>query len=257
MIRSLISCVFLALIAAVFSTAVQAEKQLIAGAGPSTAVVTTFAKMFGNDPAAASYEFEVPQRSAKHAGGIKASSKFVFGRTGRPLNEKEKGMNKGEIILARIPIAFATGHDVGVTGVSMTQLEALFRRQIADWSAVGGSGGAVLLVGREPTEALFTVLKDSYPAFKAAHFDKVLKKDHQVVNLLKSPEGAKALAFGALPNFREVNVIRVEGLSAGVAVGLVYDIKNKDHPLVEAARKFAASTQWTDAVTQAGLLPPA
>lgn len=257
MLRSFVTYSVLALTATVFSAAVQAEKQVIAGAGPSTKVVTMFAQEFAGDPSASGYKFEVPQRSAKHAGGIKASSKYVFGRTGRPLNDKEKAMNKGEIVLARIPIAFAAGPESGVTNVTMAQLEALFRREITDWSAVGGSGGTVYLVGREPTEALFSVLKATYPAFEEAQFDKVLKKDHQVVNLLKSPVGGKALAFGALPNFSEVNVIQVEGLSAGVAVGLVYDMKNKDHPLVKAAQEFAASSDWADAVKQAGLLPPA
>lgn len=254
--RPFVAYLALALAGSLFSTAVLAQKQVIAGAGPSTKVVTMFAQEFASSPTAGGYEFEVPQRSAKHAGGIKASSQYVFGRTGRPLNEKEKAMNKEEIFLARIPIAFATGPDTGITRVTMAQLEALFRRDITDWSAVGGSEGMVYLVGREPTEALFTVLKTTYPSFKGAQFDKVLKKDHQVVNLLNSKAGSKALAFGALPNFGGVNVIQVEGLSAGVAVGLVYDIKNRDHPLVRAAREFAASSDWADAVKRAGLLPP-
>ena len=92
MIRSTISHLLLAIVTSFFSTVVGAERQVIAGAGPSTAVVALFAERFASDPSASGYVFEVPQRSAKHAGGIKASSKFVFGRTGRPLNEKEKSM---------------------------------------------------------------------------------------------------------------------------------------------------------------------
>ena len=57
---------------------------------------------------------------------------YVFGRTGRPLNEKEKAMNKGEIVLARIPIAFAAGPESGVTNLTVAQLESLFRRDITD-----------------------------------------------------------------------------------------------------------------------------
>jgi len=244
------------LVAVAFSTKTLAEKQLIAGAGPSTKVAQLFVEKFASDPAAGGYQFEVPPRSAKHAGGIKASSKYLFGRTGRPLNDKEKGMNKGEIVLARIPIAFATGPNCGVSSLNMSQVEDLCSGKIADWGEVGGSGGSVGLVGREPTEALFTVLKGAYPSFKDAKFDKVFKKDHQVVKFLQASDGASAVAFGAQPNFDEVNVIKVDGFSAGVAVGLVYDMKNKEHPLVMAAQSFAATPAWADAVKQAGLLPP-
>ena len=40
------------------------------------------------------HKFEVEQRSIKHAGGIKASGKYLFGRTGRPLNTSEKQQGK-------------------------------------------------------------------------------------------------------------------------------------------------------------------
>ena len=165
-------------------------------------------------------------------------------------------MNKGEIVLARIPIAFATGSGTGVSSLSISQIEDMYMGKIADWGDAGGSAGSVFLVGREPTEALFTVLKGAYPSFKQAKFAKVFKKDHQVVKFLQSPGGVNAVAFGALPNFSEVNVLQVDGFSAGVAVGLVFDLKNKEHPLVKAAQSFTAKPAWSDAVKQAGLLPP-
>ena len=254
--KRLISSLTAALLAITFSAGALAEKQLIAGAGPSTKVVQLFVEKFSNEPAASGYQFEVPPRSAKHAGGIKASSKWIFGRTGRPLNAREKGMNKGEIVLARIPIAFATGPDSGVSSLTMAQIEDLFSGRIGDWSEVGGSSGSMVRVGREPTEALFMVLKKSYPSFQNARFDRVFKKDHQVVKFLQSPAGVGAIAFGALPNFGEVQVLQVDGFSAGVAVGLVYDLKNQAHPLVKAAQDFAATAEWADTVKQAGLLPP-
>jgi len=244
------------LTATAFSAATHADKQVIAGAGPSTKVIQLFVDKFSSDPAATGIEFEVPPRSAKHAGGIKASSKYVFGRTGRPLNAKEKGMNKGEILLARIPIAFASGTGVNVSSLSLSQLEELFTGKITDWTSVGGSGGKVVLVGREPTEALFTVLKKSYPFFRKARFAKIFKKDHQVVKFLQSPQGANAIAFGALPNFKEVNLVEVDGFAAGVAVGLVYDLKNSEHDLVKSAQMFASTPKWTVAVQQNGLLAP-
>lgn len=233
-----------------------AQKQLIAGAGPSTKVVQLFVEKFVSNPVASKYEFTVPPRSAKHAGGIKASSKFIFGRTGRPLNAKEKNMNKSEIVLARIPIAFATGKSAGISDVDLKQLEQLFTGQIKSWSNIGGDSADVILAGREKGEALFSVLINDYPFFNTAKFNKVFKKDHQVVSFLKSPQGKDAIAFGALPNFKDVNVIQVNGFSAGVSVGLVYDNANKDHELVQAAISFSASDEWKNAVKQIGLLTP-
>jgi len=250
----MISYVVAVFTATAFSAAAHAEKQIIAGAGPSTKVVELFVDKFSSDPAATGIEFEVPPRSAKHAGGIRASSKYVFGRTGRPLNDKEKGMNKSEIPLARIPIAFASGTGANVSSLSLSQLEDLFTGKITDWSGVGGTDGKVVLVGREPSEALFTVLKKSYPFFKDARFEKIFKKDHQVVKFLQSPQGANAIAFGALPNFNEVNVVKVDGFSAGVAVGLVYDLKNSERDLVKSAQMFVATPEWSIAVQQSGLL---
>jgi ABC-type phosphate transport system substrate-binding protein len=153
------SCVINAL---VLFSAVAAQKQLIAGAGPSTKVVQLFVEKFASNAIASQYKFSVPPISAKHAGGIKASSKFIFGRTGRPLNAKEINMNKSEIILARIPIAFATGKAAGTSAVNLKQLEQIFTSQTKNWSAVGGTAADIFLAGREKGEALFTVLINDF-----------------------------------------------------------------------------------------------
>ena len=257
MVNKKLSIGVMVLLTLLFSMPSQAGKQMIAGAGPSTKVVELFVKHFSKQPAVRHYQFMVPPRSVKHAGGIKASSTYVFGRTGRPLNAREKAMNKSEIVLARIPIAFATGEDAGVSSLTLEQVVALYQGKIRRWSEVGGSDSPVVLVGRESTEALFGVLKKVSPAFEKAKFDKVLKKDHQVVTLLKHAEGRGAIGFGAHPNFSDLNRLQVEGFSAGVAVGLVYDLKNQDHPLVHSAQSYVQTVQWHSAVRELGLLPPA
>lgn len=231
-----------------------AELQSVAGAGPSTTIVQLFFDHFSQNPAAQNFDFKIPPRSAKHAGGIKNSDDFLFGRTGRPLNEKEKGMNKSEIILARVPIAFATGAATGVSRLSLSELEKIFTGQVSNWKEVGGADAAIVLVGREKTEALFSVLRKDQPFFDNVSFAQVFKKDHQVVNFLKSPEGANAIAFGAKPNFGEVNLIAVDGFSAGVSLGLVYDQKNQTNPVIEAAKTYADSAQWKQLAVQSGLL---
>lgn len=231
-----------------------AEVQVIAGAGPSTKVVQLFVEHFSKQPVTSGYEFQVPPRSAKHAGGIKNSDSFVFGRTGRPLNAKEIAMNKAEIFLARVPIAFAVGPNAGVSTLTLDQLQQVFTKQVSNWSQVGGADAPILLVGREPTEALYSVLKEDYAFFKDLAFDQIFKKDHQVVNFLKSPDGVNAIAFGAKPNFDEVATVDVAGFSSGVGLGLVYDKKNATHPLVQAAAVYAMSPEWGNQVQQFGLM---
>lgn len=246
--------VFCSLFLSLAVTAGAAELQSVAGAGPSTKIVQLFFDNFAQNPAAQNYAFKVPPRSAKHAGGIKNSSNFIFGRTGRPLNAKEKAMDKAEIFLARVPIAFATGSAAGVSKLSLLQLEKIFTGQINNWKEVGGSDAAIVLVGREKTEALFSVLREDQTFFENVSFAQIFKKDHQVVNFLKSPQGANAIAFGAKPNFGEVNMVAVDGFSAGVSLGLVYGLNNQGHPVVEAAKTYADSGQWKQLAVQSGLL---
>jgi len=111
-----------------FSSTVYAKETLvIAGAGPSTKIVTLFFQNFAKQPSAQKYEFVVPQESIKQAGGIKHSFKNLFGRTGRPLNVTELNYKRKEIFLAIMPISIATGHGVNISKMSMRQLQESFR----------------------------------------------------------------------------------------------------------------------------------
>ena len=233
------------------------ETIVIAGAGPSTKIVENFFRELSSQGAAEGHTFVVPPKSVKHAGGIAATKINLFGRTGRPLNEKEKAMNKGEIFLARVPIAFVVGSDVGVTKITIEQLEDVCSKKITNWKELGGVDKKIFLIGREPTEALYSVLKKDYPFFAGIEFDMIVKKDHLMVGFLGTTSaGKRALGFGAKPNLVDLHIIEVDNFSSGVSLGLVYDLKNKDAKLVEAARKFAKSDAWAKSLKQDDLLPP-
>jgi hypothetical protein len=250
------AAIFFSIYTYVSSVQAQSEIQIIAGAGPSTAVVTLFAEKFALLQHSAGYQFVVPEKSIKHQGGVAASSQYIFGRTGRPLNEVERSMNKGEIILARIPIAFAMGEGTGVTSLTEAEVIGLFSGEITNWQEVGGNDLAVVVVGREDSEAIFSQLKKSYPIFQRAKFSRIYKRDHQVISFLGSVSGVGAIAFGARPNFVGLNIIDLKDFSEGIEVGLVYDLKNSEHVLVQGARDYVVSAAWSDAVRGIGLLPP-
>ncbi len=255
----IITGVIVAFFALVLSSpAFSAEEQVIAGAGPSTRVVELLVKDISRLPFAKDYSFKVPPKSAKHAGGIENSNQYIFGRTGRPLNSAEKALGKNEIFIARLPISFVVGPKVGVEKLTIGQVEDIFTGKIKNWKELGGPDAAIVTIGREPTEALFTVLKRQNPSFENARFNKVLKKDHLVVKFLLLSQGSYAIAFGAKPNFEAKGIVLLDvaGFSSGVEVGLVYDDKNKDRPLVKGVREFVRTGQWARSVKGMGLLPP-
>lgn len=257
--KLLVTAIFILTSYGMASSLLAAEMQVVAGAGPSTKIVQLFFDKFSTLPDANGYEFKIPPKSAKHAGGIRCSSNYVFGRTGRPLNAKEKEMNKGEIFLAQIPVAIAVGEGVGIDSMDIGQLEKIITGQYTNWNQVGGPDAEIFVLGREPTEALFSILKSKYNFFNNAKFAKIFKKDDHIVNFLRSPKGKYAIGFGAAPNFEGVaglNQISVNGLSVGVSVGLVYDLSNSYHPLVQSVKKYAGSDDWHKVIINAGFMPP-
>lgn len=232
------------------------EKQLVMGAGPSTAVVTLFFEHFSKISAAKGYQFEVEQRSIKHAGGIRASENHLFGRTGRPLNQEEKAQNKREIFIASIPLTMVVGERSGVRMISLKQLENIVTGKITNWKQLGGADHKIILVGRESTEAAFKELKKSYGFFSRAGFEKIFTRDHQLVNFIKSKKGAYAISFGAASNFDSGYHLMVNGFEAGMNLGLVYDVVNSENPLVKSVKAFAESKTWRDIVRETDFLPP-
>ncbi len=245
------------LIGVALTTAVYAKTTLmIPGAGPSTRVVAVFFEHFASTTTGSQYDYVVPPRSIKHAGGIAASDELIFGRTGRPLSQAEKGTTKDEIILARIPLTFVVGQAAGVKRMSLAELRGIISGKITNWKELGGSDHPIELVGRERTEAAFSAMRDVYPFLGKARFSRIFTRDHQVMNFIQAPEGAYAFSFGAAPNFDHQSRLDVEGFSVGVQVGLVYDLRNADHDLIVAVRHFSNSEAWRRAVGAAGFLPP-
>ncbi len=116
----------------VASSSAAEQLQIIRGAGPSTSVVQLFVDRFSKLAQAEGYTLRVKPQSDKHAGGISASDKYIFGRTGRPLNDAEKALNKDEIFLARVPISFAVGSKVGISSLSMRQVQSIFTGAIVN-----------------------------------------------------------------------------------------------------------------------------
>lgn len=229
--------------------------QIVAGAGPSTEAAELFFKHFSQTPACEGYRFAVMAWSITHKGGILSSDKYLFGRTGRPLSAGEKSLGKSEIPLGRVPIAFAVGLEAEADVITLTELRQIMTRVVTNWKQIGGNDAPILLVGREQNDALLSILQRKYPFFKTVKFDKEITQDHKVVKFINSPAGANAITFGVKPDFQLYNLLPVEGFSADVTLGLVYDNKNADHPVVKAAIKYAQSAEWKTRLKELDMRP--
>ena len=229
--------------------------EVIAGAGPSTRVVKIFFQKLSKLEATQSYRFIIPSQSAKHQGGIINADNFLFGRTGQPLAKYEQSLGKREIILARVPITFAVGEGVPKITLTMEDIRRIFLRETTNWQAFGGPDATIEVVGRERTESIFSNLKKEYPFFKQVIFDRVFHRDNEVVKFLASDSGKNAISFGAEPNFTTTYRLEVKDFNTGIAVGLVYDVVNDNHPVVLAAKEYAASIEWQKQLRKNQLLP--
>lgn len=234
--------------------ATAADTQIIAGAGPSTEIAQLFFNEFGKLPIAAGTRFTVMEASVKHAGGIKNSDIQLFGRTGRPLKDDEKALGKKEILLGRVRIAFAGGREIGVKSLNLQQVKGIFMRKISNWKEVGGNNAPILLLGRDRNEAVFSVLREEYPWFNEVSFDKTFKTDDELMKFIPGPEGRHAIVFGAQSQLPADQLIAITEMNAGLKIGLVYDVKNEDHPLIKAAQQYSTSKEWRSILKQQGQL---
>ncbi len=230
---------------------VYAQDLVVQGAGPSAKVARAFLPLIGGG--------ESPDNSIKHAGGLRWSDMYLFGRTGRPCTHEElKG--RGEIILSRVPIAFGIPEKIGIYSISYQQLEAIYTKKITNWSEIDEKVNLpIITVGREPTEAMFGFLKKEYPVFEKVTFDIIRKKDNHVTMTLMQGalDGKGYIGFGAKSNFKGRSIInlKITGMKEiGVPVGLVYNLKNAQHPLVIKAQEMARSDKWSEKVKALGLL---
>jgi hypothetical protein len=230
-------------------------EQVVFGAGPSTVIVAEFFDRFQDVPGAEGFTFSVPPESVKHAGGIRASKQYLFGRTGRPLSKSERDEGKTDLFLGRVPTGFVVGKQVQVSSLTLDQLEGILRKDITNWSQLGGPDATIVVAGREKTEAVLTAMAPDIPALLEADFDWQFKRDHNLVNFISSPAGVHAIGFGALSNFKGLDIVTIKDNTFGVPLGLVVDNTHLDHPVVKAVQEFAASDEWRTALPKLGFHP--
>lgn len=220
------------------------QEEMIAGAASSTEITKLFFEHFQLNPACTAYDFKVITTPIRHKSGVLTTNRFIFARIGNPLDNHEHKMGKEEILLGKVKLQTVVGLETGTSGITLKQLEQIVTRRISNWKEVGGADAPILLVGKEKNDPLLVSLRNRYPFFSNVRFDKIIKYDDETEKFLNSPAGARAIAFGAMPNFQHYNHFPVEGFAAEISVGLAYDKKNEHLPVVKAAKAYAASSEW-------------
>jgi PBP superfamily domain len=231
------------------------QEEMSAGAAASTEITKLFFEHFRNNFACAEYDFKVMATPIRHKSGVLTTNRFIFGRIGNPLDNKERQMGKDEILLGNVKLLIAIGLETEVSDISLKQLEQIFTQRVTNWKEVGGADAPIVLIGKEKNDPIFTSLRNKYPFFNNVKFDKVIKYDDETSKFLNTPKGGHAIAFGAQPNFKLYNHLPVDGFFAAIAVGLAYDKKNEHLPVVKAAKLFAKSPEWKKLVLSIDALP--
>ena len=237
----------------VVSVSSATNNQIIAGAGTSTELVKLFVGGFVKRAGVTNTSVSVMETSVTHSGGLKHTDSFLFGRSGRPLNKGELASGKKEILLGRVPISFATGLETGVKGLPLAKVKDIFTRHIEQWKEVGGAEtAAVMTLGIAADDGVLTELKNAYPWFRDVTFDLNFKTDEELVKYMSSPLGRHAITFGTKSQFRKSQLLNVPEVDLSLKVGLIYDQKNENHPLVQAAKQFSTSKEWKDLLASQG-----
>ena len=75
------------------------------------------------------------------------AKKVDFGMSSRELKPEETGLSQTTIAFDGIPVI--VNKDVTVSNLSSQQLKDIYTGKIKDWSEVGGTAGAIVVVGRD------------------------------------------------------------------------------------------------------------
>jgi phosphate transport system substrate-binding protein len=120
----------------------------------------------------------------------------------RPMSEEEvataadKGLAVEEFILARDGLSLIVHPGNSVTSLTVDQIGQIYRREIKDWSEVGGAKGAIVLYGRQTTSGTYTFFRDT-----------VVKGDYAATML--NMEGNEAIADGVQNDTQGIGYIGV------------------------------------------------
>lgn len=231
-------------------------------------VVLTLAEQFGNDNSGVKVSYDPTGSST----GIEAAKNGTsdIGLASRGLKDSEKADGLIETTVALDGIAIIVNAASPLTDLSVDQISAIYKGEITDWSAVGGTAGAIACIGREGgsgTRDGFESITDTKDACVLAQ---ELTSTGAVMEAVKNnPQAIGYASLSSVEGKSGIKTITVGGVACtedtvkdgSYAIQRPFVFVTKDGTqLSQAAQAFfdwATSPAAADLIRQAGAVPVA
>lgn len=193
-----------------------------------------------------------------------------IGLSSRALKDEEKAAGLTETIVALDGIAVIVNAENTVTDLSLEQIAEIYTGAVTDWSELGGTAGAIAVIGRESGSGTRDGFESITGTEDACVLAQELSSTGAVIEAVRTTPGAIGYAsLSAVEGQEGITVLTVGGVAPSEATVLdgSYAIQRPfvfatrtDEPLSEAAQAFydfATSTAANDLIAAAGAVPVA
>ena len=193
-----------------------------------------------------------------------------IGLASRALTDEEKAAGLTETIVALDGIAVIVNAENTVTDLSLEQIAEIYTGAVTDWSGVGGTAGAIAVIGRESGSGTRDGFESITGTEDQCALSQELSSTGAVIEAVRTTPGAIGYASLSTVEGQEgITVLTVGGVAPSEATVLdgSYAIQRPfvfatrtDDPLSDAAQAFfdfATSTAANDLIAAAGAVPVA
>jgi len=213
----------------------------ISGSGAALPLVQKLADAYKREQSTAQFAIDAGTNSG---GGIQGVLQGTLDMSvaNRPLTDSESTSALDVEPFARDAVAFAVPQSSPVLGLSTAQARDIYSGSVADWQALGGPAGLIVVLDRDPDEpmrSLFLLkLLDGRPV--EARTTVLTRAVDMVTTIGALPEavGYTTLALLHIQEIKDVRVIQLDNVMPGresVADGaypwqLTYSLINRPNP---------------------------
>lgn len=193
-----------------------------------------------------------------------------IGLASRALKDEEKAAGLTETIVALDGIAVIVNAENTVTDLSIDQIAQIYTGAVTDWSEMGGTAGAIAVIGRESGSGTRDGFESITGTEDACVLAQELSSTGAVIEAVRSTPGAIGYAsLSAVEGQEGITVLTVGGVAPSEETVLdgSYAIQRPfvfatrtDEALSDAAQAFfdwATSTDANDLIAAAGAVPVA
>lgn len=169
-----------------------AETLVIPGSGSMQSLLRDLAGAFNS--ANPGTVVEIPD-SIGTGGGMKAAGGGTarIARVGRRPGAKEAAFGLEYQVFALQPVVFATHPGVKIKTLTRAHSRDLFTGKITNWKSLGGPDLPVVVIGRDPDETNFQLIRATFEEWKDLAFGPaavIAKSDQEMIKLIATREGA-------------------------------------------------------------------